>query len=205
MTMNSPSLMFCVPDSRSEGPVVDGKVPFQCWVAMRASVDCVVCFEAMDEKRWPASGRCGHTICYNCLQAKVTQGVIRPTQFLPCPVSSCDHHYAFERTHTKNLCMMESLNKLREIENGVTLNLQRIASDNRRAVKHLQKLHEGKENEYTLHLGELESKIHELESKMAQKEAELSALALSTATSPSRKKTKAMKVSENCREEQFDW
>lgn len=200
--INRPPLMFCVPDSRSEGPVVDGKLPFECWVAMRASVDCVVCLEAMDEKRWPTSGRCGHTICYDCLRAKVTQGITRPTQFLPCPVSSCHHQCAFERTHTKNLCMMESINKLREIENGVMLNLQRIAGDNRRAVKHLQHLHEAKKNEYSSHLGELESKILELESKMLEKEAELSASSLSTEKSPARKKTK---VFENCREDQFDW
>lgn len=185
--------MFRVPDSRTASQ--DGeKAPFECWMAMRATVDCVVCFDAMDAtKKWPSSGRCGHTICFDCLEERITKGISRPSQFLTCPIGSCLKPFSFERTYTKNVSMVEAIGKLKEIESGVMLNLQRIAYDNERAVKHLQQQQQEKESFYV-------SRIQTLENQLSAKESQLATL-----LNPATATIASVPGSQNFREDQFDW
>ena len=90
------------------------EIPLECWLDLRVSVQCGLCFQDMNLERRPFSGRCGHTVCSCCFNEMYQSGAYAAAHLLPCPYGYCKKPMSFERG-CPNEVLLDSVCKLSEI------------------------------------------------------------------------------------------
>ena len=126
---------------------------------------CIKCALPMDrQRRWPMTGRCGHTVCCDCHQTYVLFAPTNDGLWQPCPMGGCREEHAFETEGKTTVLISDAIEKLREIEYSVGCHLL----DSEVEARHRKQMAKVKE--------ECRLELHELRETLKDKEDEVEKL-----------------------------
>ena len=189
-----------------DGEIEEGNVPaagredlpldWNTWLFFRSHIPCDNCMEAVTvNSAGVVAGSCGHSFCMACHDEYVVKGVVRPSQLLPCPLPSCGKKFSFQRNYVAHKTLSDCIRKMAEMDAGARVNTDRLL----RVLSETKEYNLQRRMKADKELGDLKAAVESRDKRIKELEKVVAA------SGGCARKRNRMAISQNDREDKFDW